>query len=302
MNIIDTVRSSFNFQVQALRLSGPDNMRTNHFGLFRSDSSECVGAAVSGASVPHTTENVIAGVEAASRVFPSDEVECQTHFDAGHHVQILPGRENRRTVYDDAAADVSADNGVIMSDAIFPRLTIDASYDYRGFRVHLGMYRDCCDNLQMLRSVKSATTVVRHNASLSDGIEDIVEALSTLTSAWDSVVDACHAMDSKKVVVSAFLRKVYGDLPEGATERMRKSHEKRTEKILGRLVRETIQTGRDVREVEAGKCSAWMAYQAVQGYAQHDTSRRGSPSAIVRAMRSDQSKAVRLAESLALGV
>ena len=54
-NALKTVADKFSFSVDKFPLYGPDNMATPHFGLFKSDSGECVGKSVSARYVPHTT-------------------------------------------------------------------------------------------------------------------------------------------------------------------------------------------------------------------------------------------------------
>jgi len=46
--------------------------------------------------------------------------------------------------------------------------------------------------------------------------------------------------------------------------------------------------------------SAWEAYNAVQGYVQHDASRKGSPSDFSRIIGASRDMSVKKAETLAL--
>ena len=65
-NALRTVADKFSFSVDKFPLYGPDNMATPHFGLFKSDTMECVGKTVSARYVPHTTEDILAITEAAA--------------------------------------------------------------------------------------------------------------------------------------------------------------------------------------------------------------------------------------------
>ena len=68
-NALETVQNTFDFSVDKFPLYGPDNMPTPHFGLFRSDNSECVGKSVSARYVPHNTDDILAITEAAAEAF-----------------------------------------------------------------------------------------------------------------------------------------------------------------------------------------------------------------------------------------
>ena len=47
ITVLDSVKAAFPFSVDKYPLSGPDGMRTDLYGLFRSDNAEHVGKAVS---------------------------------------------------------------------------------------------------------------------------------------------------------------------------------------------------------------------------------------------------------------
>ena len=92
-SVLEIVGQTFDFTVDKFKLSGPDNMSTPYYGLFRSDNMACVGGgSVSDRYTPHTTQDVLALVEAASEAFDGDiNVECG--FYDGHYVLIQPTRE-----------------------------------------------------------------------------------------------------------------------------------------------------------------------------------------------------------------
>ena len=73
-----SVRSAFDFTVDKFPLSGPDNMSTDQYGLFRSDTGYLTGVkSISSQYVPHTTDDVCALVEAASVAFDGDlDLKC----------------------------------------------------------------------------------------------------------------------------------------------------------------------------------------------------------------------------------
>ena len=89
----ETVRNEFGFSVDKFPLSGPDGLRTPHYGLFRSDTGACIGRnSVSGRYVPHTTDDVLALVEAAGSTFGGvQDVRC--FFRHGHYIAVQPTKE-----------------------------------------------------------------------------------------------------------------------------------------------------------------------------------------------------------------
>ena len=71
--ISEIVAEKFNFSVDKFPLSGPDNMKTPFYGLFRSDTLDVVhDASVTARYIPHTTDDVVALTEAAQTVFEGD--------------------------------------------------------------------------------------------------------------------------------------------------------------------------------------------------------------------------------------
>ena len=148
--VLDSVKAAFPFSVDKYPLSGPDGMRTDLYGLFRSDNAEHVGKAVSKNYVPHQSDDVVALVEAAGEAFEGiGETQCT--FRNAHHVCVSPGRDQRRAIYG-------------TSDNIFPRFMIRGGYDGRGFLANMGFYRDACSNLSMMRQVEGTSVSIRHGS------------------------------------------------------------------------------------------------------------------------------------------
>lgn len=282
-SVAEQVRGAFNFTVEKFPLTGPDGMRTPHYGLFRSDNGQCVAGAVSGRYVPHTTDDVLALVEAAGSVF-GGTAAVQTHFDDGHYVTIQPSREYRLSVFG------SRDN-------VFPRLILDAPYGGTGsFTGTVGLFRDLCRNLSRLRSVSSATVSVIHNSNLRSRMDELRTTFASLDAGWQNLSLVIRQMEDRRVRMVDFLNAVYGE-PGDRDGRSLTMHKNRTEAIFNRLLRERVQSGRG----DIGNdfvVSGWEAWNAVQGYVQHDKTRRGSPSEMDRVVRSLHDASVARAERL----
>jgi hypothetical protein len=278
---LDIVAEAFKFTVEKFPLSGPDRMKTPFYGLFRDDNSKCIGNAVSADYVPHTTDDVLAIVEATNAVFENCDV--QTYFKEGHYVDLAPTKEMRKSIYGTA-------------DNIFPRLTIFAGYDGRAFKVHMGYFRDLCLNLHRMKSIKSTYVSIRHTSGLRGKMNELIDQFSGLKEGWDDLGEIIKRMENTPIQLAGFLDKVYG-LPttEGRSTTI---HTNRTTAIFKRVLDERRRSGRP--QIDSNyTVSAWEAFNAVQGYVQHDASRKGNPNQFDRILASSNDTAVNTAESLA---
>lgn len=289
--IADKIAAAFPFDVDKFPLSGPEGLSTPHYGLFRGDNGQCIGIACKRGYVPHTTDDVAALAEAASAAFSGGGGDCQVRctFREGHYVTVIPSDDHRRAIFG-------------TRDNIFPRLIIRAGYDGRAFRGELGFYRDACRNLSMLRAAgQTASSVIRHTHHLRERLEDLKHVFRRLASQWDGIAATAERMEATPVNLADFLRTVY-PLPEDATRRTRGTHDRRIERIMRRVIRERQITGRpDLSRFDrAVEVSVWEAYNAVQGYVQHDMPRHGRPSEMDRAIMALEDAAVGRALEVAL--
>lgn len=284
-NAVDQVKNAFQFTIEKFPLSGPDGMKTPWYGLFRSDTSEVVGqGSVTSRYLPHQTDDVIALVEAAESVF-DESVSVRTHFNDGHYVSLEPSRDYRRSIYGTA-------------DNIFPRLIIRGSYDREAFSATLGYYRDLCKNLAVMRSIGEVTQNIRHNSGLRSKMNELIGHFQTLKESWQTLGDLIVRMQNAEVNMVDFLNAVYPQ-PEQEEGRGVTVHRNRTEKIFQRLSSERLRSGRPQLGTD-WKVSAWEAFNAVQGYVQHDATRRTGTSDFDRILLSLNSPAVKTAENLAM--
>jgi hypothetical protein len=283
----DQVRSAFDFTVDKFPLSGPDSMSTPWYALFRSDGEGVVGeGSVTDRYVPHQTEDVIALVDACESVF-DEASQVKTHFRNGHYVSIAPSDDYRRSIYG------SRDN-------VFPRLIIRGGYDRSAFNVTLGIYRDACQNLMMLRSVSETYQSIRHTSGLRFAMDELIGQFQTLKDGWQTLTNLVESMQAVEVSMVDFLNAVYPEPDSDAGQRAVTIHQNRTEKIFKRLQRERIKTGRPAIGSDF-KVSAYEAYNAIQGFNQWDATRReGFSGEFDRILQAAKSPAVRKAEELAL--
>jgi|694.fasta_scaffold00746_67 hypothetical protein len=285
-NVADRVRNEFRFSVDKFPLTGPEGLRTPHYGLFRSDNGECIGrSSVSGRYVPHTTDDVLALVEAAGSAFGGvADVRC--FFRDGHYVAVQPTREYREAIFG-------------TKDNVFPRLMIDAPYGGLGsFTATLGFYRDACRNMAILRQVSGSQVAIRHTSGLRLQMDELLTAFGTLERGWQNLANVIRDMEARRVRMVDFLNAIYGE-PDDREGRSLTIHRNRTEAIFRRLQRERLATGRGDMGSDF-TVSGWEAFNAVQGYVQHDATRRGNPSEMARIVRAMHDSHVARAERLVL--
>lgn len=284
-NVAERVRSAFNFTVDKFPLRGPENMATPFYGLFRSDTGTAVGyGSVSDRYTPHTTDDVLALVEAAGVAFDGvADVRC--HFDHGHYVTIQPTKERRLAVYG-------------TKDNVFPRIVIDAGYGGQAFRASLGMYRDACRNMMILRMAEGTNVAIRHTSSLRLQMDELIATFASLEAGWGNLTTVVQQMQSREVRMVEFLNAIYVE-PKSDEGRSVTMHRNRTEAIFRRLSSERMVTGRGPLGSDF-VVSGWEAFNAIQGYVQHDSIRRGRPTEMERIVRALHDSKVAQAERLAL--
>lgn len=269
--LTETLTRAFPFSVDKFPLSGPGGMRTDHYGLFRSDSAENIGNAVRGSYQPHTLDDVAVLAEAAMAAFEdgvsSPQINC--HWRDGHHVTIAPSDHHRQSIFG-------------AQDNIFPRFLVSAGYGGTAFSASLGLYRDCCRNLAMLQPAGERVSVkIRHTHSLRPRIAELVATFQGLASKWEGIAATARRMSESHVDLTHFVRMVY-PVDESTRGRSRTIAENRAAAIASRIYRERQATGRPMGDVRAA--TAWEAFNGVQGYVQHDAPRKGRPSALDRSI------------------
>jgi hypothetical protein len=258
--ILETVKSAFNFSVDKFPLSGPDGLKTAWYGLFRSDNSEPVGnGSVTDRYVPHTADDVCALVEASEEAFGGiGKVSC--YFDHGHYLSIVPSVEHRKAIYG-------------TQDNIFPRLIVRAGYDGRCFTAAMGFYRDLCKNMARMNMVKGTNVSIKHTSGLRPKMDLLIKQFNGLRGSWDNLTAKVEEMQSQQVQMADFLRAVYGE-PTSDTGRGATIHKNRTEAIFARVLDERSRSGRPAIKPD-WMVSKWEAFNAVQGFVQHQATRKG---------------------------
>ena len=130
---------------------------------------------------------------------------------------------------------------------------------------------------------------------------DLIETFAVFKQSWATLSDVIAELQNREVGMADFLDEVYGQPDEDSKHAITR-HKNRTEAIFRRLSRERFITGRSLPAASGLPLtvSAWEAYNAVQGYVQHDATRKGSPSDFARIIQASNDATVKKAETLAL--
>jgi len=286
-DIAAKVQADFDFNVDKFPLSGPDGMTTPWYALFRSDTSEVVGnGSVTSRYVPHQTEDVLALVDAAGEAFDG-KIDCRTHFRDGHYVSIQPTGHDRLKVYGE-------------QDNVWPRIVINAGYDGRAFNATMGYYRDLCRNLAMLKRVDGTTVSIRHTSGLRGYMDSLISTFNTLRESWAGLSDIILQLQRAEIQMVDFLNEIYPQPETDSSKRAVTVHQDRTEAIFKRLQTERFRSNRPTLGNDY-KVSAWEAFNAIQGYVQHDAqSKKGFKSDFDRILRASRDANVKQAENLVM--
>jgi hypothetical protein len=238
--------------------------------------------------VPHQTDDVLALVDAAGEAFEG-KINCTTHFRDGHYVSIQPTDHERLKVYDD-------------QDNVWPRILINAGYDGRAFQATMGYYRDLCRNLAELKRVEGTTVSIRHTSGLRGHMDSLIATFNTLKESWAGLSDIIMQLQNEEVQMVDFLNEIYPQPETDASKRGVTVHKDRTEAIFKRLQSERFRSNRPTMGSDYA-VSAWEAFNAVQGYVQHDAqSKKGFKSDFDRILRASRDANVRKAESLVMSL
>jgi hypothetical protein len=130
-------------------------------------------------------------------------------------------------------------------------------------------------------------------------MNDLLQTFDNLKNGWSNLTETIEHLQNREVQLSEFLIDVYGT-PEEDSKRSVTIHRNRIEAIFKRVTRERWQSGRPA--MNGFVVSAWEAYNAVQGYTQHDASRKGNATNFDRILLASRDKNVRMAEELLLSV
>ena len=279
----EKIETAFPYSVDKLPLMGPDNLRTPHYGLFRSDTGECLSYAPKSNYSPHTRDDVATLTEAAIEGF-GDVVDIDCGFREGHRIVIVPSKEHRRSIFG-------------TTDNLFPRCIISGGYNGQSFRATLGAYYDRCLNLVMLSNSGEFSQSIRHNGKLRGRMSDLVDKFRILAGQWENIAKVAAEMNTRETSIAEYIAAVY-PLASDATDCVARKYRNRATAIVHRIIRERQLTLGNAGNIE--RATMFELYMGVQGFVQHTMTRRNSPSDFVRAELAANEPATKKALELAL--
>lgn len=275
----------FDFEVRKRALYDGDMQQTPHYGLERTDTRTFLPNTFKEGYVPHTLDHVKNLVRAYhSAVGGIGDVRCA--WDNAHVIILRPPQGH---------------SVVINGYTVEPMMMLRAGYDATAVVSRLGLFNYLCMNgLFNLNKDKSMTTSINHNAMLHGRIDELVRSIEGLSHRVQDALDTVRQAVRTQVSLADFIRTVYPINPD-ASKRTLQNYEDRVEMIIMRLIRERAARGLETPDCFGGnfKTSAFEAYNAVQGYEQHDARRKDVRNTTDRMVRAVDNRAVRKAASLA---
>lgn len=278
--------AAFPEEVSKLPMTGPEGLRTPHYGLFL-DGGDCVGVAVRKGYEPHTRDDVKAMSEVAHEAFDGVPVTISTDFRDGHYVSISPTDAYRRSI-------------INSKDSIWPAFNLKAGYDGSAFDAGLWYNRDACSNLAEIRGTdRKARRKIRHTIGLRGKMDELLVTFRSIIHEWEELCEVAETMERREMSTANFMRSMFPNIErdEGAA---RTIAENRISAIINRIAKEREYLGHRGFGAKALEvATAWELYNGVQGYCQHDKGRRSKRSdygkALAAAADADVKKALTLA-------
>lgn len=268
--ITAAVREAFPFGITIQSLTGPEGIPTPHKGLFQVVDGEFgpeIGECCSSYSpkegyIPHQTDDVAAICDAVSPLFQgkNGDPKILTRWDDGHQVLVKPSDSQRIRLFEDKSGE---------DDDIWPRLMINASLAGKAYTVRVGLYRDACKNLEMIRSVNECSVSIRHDVNLRYEMDKLIEQCACLKDGWAAMEEHVQMMSQRDINFAAFMQEILPPPERGESTQYRNS----CETIWTRLCQESQRFG--VPQPEPEKANAWLAFNAVTYFTQHKKSRNG---------------------------
>jgi hypothetical protein len=211
-------------------------MKTPFYGLFRSDNSEVVSSSSVTSRYVPHTTDDVVALAEAAQSAFDDEATAQCHFRNGHFVNIAPSNEYRLAVFG-------------QNDNVFPRVMISAG------------------------KVSGTMVSIRHTSNLRPKMTELIDTFEVLKEGWANLQDVITHLEQVDVNIATVLNEVYGKADELEGNKLTR-HTNRTEAIVRRILKERFTTQRPT--MQNGNVSAFEMYNGIQGYHQHEATRKQS--------------------------
>lgn len=268
------------------------------FGCFRNDTWGKVGGTVTKNWQAPTRSQLVQLAMAATQAFDGSEVEVQaTIFQNGYSCTVKPTAEYRQEV--------------IKGDDLWPMLTARMNFGGTGTdNISLGMCRDMCRNMAMIQSVESYNRRLRHSRDHGVFMQQAIEDCSELAGGFDSMVEKLREIAARKIDFNQLIGGIFeqrianaqksGRVDEAGNPKLPNQTIRALEAIQTRYNNEAKILGLDTIGATNTEMNAWVAYNAVQGYYQHDANRRAAGNDYEQALVAAGKQEVQIAENMVL--
>lgn len=266
--IRETIFSTFQHEVIKVPLAGPDNQRSPHYGLCF-DSLDApkplwMQPTVKKHYVPHTREDVAVLCEtiALGLDLPLDQITIDCFFKPakGQRVAVQPTTKYRKSV--------CSKNG---ADTLWPKFILNANYG-GSFQAYLGMHRDVCSNMQMMRRVEGTTVNLRHHGNFRDHFDETVKQWKTLAAKFDNIVEAANHLKETRFNTADFYQHLYPEPSAAESKTKHRNRDRKLQKMMNRLIDERMKLGEGnvTKVADLQTANLWELVNSVTGFVQHE--------------------------------
>lgn len=260
------------------------------FGCFRSDTWQEIGGTVKKNYVPPTRAQLISLAMAATEAFEGAPVEVSAAiFRNGYYTTIQPTKEWRVEIAE--------------GDTVFPVLTAQMQFGGTGRDlINLGCQRDMCANLQMMRSVAQWNQRIRHSSDHGNFMEQAINDCSKLAQNFENFIETMKMLNDSKIDFGELINVVFHQrLASIKGDKLPKQTARTFRAIQNRYNAEAEKLGDRLLTSTNTEANAWLAYNAVQGYFQHDANHRVASNKYEQALVANSKMEVETAEKFLLG-
>lgn len=213
------------------------------------------------------------------RCMGSDCVEMSAHFHNGYHISFTQKIEysQRRFMFE--------------NDIVIPWFNLSIPYN-ACFTGNGGGKRIVCSNLFTTKHVAKFHFSLRHTKNMGERLIGVEKGIQAIAGNWDAFIEHCNTLARKSVSLDAFYEHVYGEKPD--TKRGITVWNDRKAEIRARIDSEANKLGLSPN-------NAWLVFNGLQGYLQHDTTRKAEHDLIL-ASQANNSPALARGENYLLSV
>ena len=255
---IEAQFEKFPKQIIKRRLFGPYGEETGVYGLFDENRNFIGRSSVTERYVPHQLEHIRPIVESVLGLPGFENPKVRAEWKNGHYIRMRPSDDYRREI--------------TKGDSIWPQLDLWFGLGGLPARGRLPLQRDACSNLMMVRNSSEINFSIKHTKSLETRIATIQDQFWNIVAKWDEVVDHCRNMHAKRINLKHLLAEIY-PAPKNDSKQAATKHNDKLNAIWSRVMRESHKLNLETPSLANPITTGWMAFNAIQGYRQHDAIR-----------------------------